>query len=88
MFEITRISRGSDQPAALHRLLYQTVQQFSGNKVLVVLDSSTRHALEALAATSYVVWQEFKQPFSLWARIVSVVPPNNSFKPTPLRGAA
>ena len=88
MFEITQVSRGGDQPAALHRLLYQTVQEFSGSKVLVVLDKSTRPALEALAATSYLVWQEFKQPFSLWAHIVSVVPPNNSFKPTPLRGAA
>jgi hypothetical protein len=73
---------------ALHHLLYQTVQEFKGSNVLVVLDNSTRPALEALAATTDVVWQEFRQPFSLWAQILSVVPPNNSFKPNPLRGSA
>jgi hypothetical protein len=88
MFEITRVSRGGDQPMALHHLLHQTIQEFKGSKVLVVLDSSTRSALEALSATSDVVWQEFRQPFSLWAHILGVVPPNNSFKPKPLRGSA
>ena len=88
MFEITRVSRGGDQPMAMHQLLYQTVQEFEGSKVLVVLDSSTRPALETLAATSDVVWQEFRQSFSLLAQILSVVPPNNSFKPRPLRGSA
>ena len=88
MFEITRISRGADRPAALHHLLYHTFSEFAGNKVLVVLDKSTRTSLEALAASSEVAWQEFKQPFSLWAHILGVVPPNNSFKPNPLRGSA
>ncbi|MBZ4187130.1 hypothetical protein K7B09_12445 [Thermomonas sp. RSS23] len=88
MFEITRVQGGEVQPAALHELIHQAWEQFPGNKVFVVLDSSTRPALAGLAAASLVAWEEFKQPYSLWARILNVLPPNNSFKPTPLRGAA
>ena len=88
MFEITRIAGSPISPRALQELLALTLEQFSGDKVLVVLDSSTRPALEALAQTSAVVWQEFKQPYSLWAHVLSVVPSNNSFKPNPLRGSA
>ncbi len=82
MFEITRVSRGADQASSLHNLLYQTAQEFKGSKILLVLDRSTRQSLEALAATSSVVWQEFRQPLSLWACILDVVPPNNSLKRT------
>ena len=86
MFEITRIAGSPIAPGALQELLAQTLEQFSGSKILVVLDNSTRPALDALARDSAVVWQEFKQPYSLWAHVLSVVPPNNSFKPSPLRG--
>jgi hypothetical protein len=88
MFEITRVQGGAVQPAALHELIHQASEQFAGTKVFVVLDGSTRPALTALAALSLVAWEEFRQPYSLWAHILKVVPPNNSFKPTPLRGAA
>ena len=88
MFEIVRVTRGADRPDALHCLLHQTVTEFPSTKVLVALDPSTRSALQALAESSRITWQEFKQPFSLWAHILTVVPPNNSSKPTPLRGAA
>jgi hypothetical protein len=88
MFEITRIAGAPIGPVSLHELLAQTLQQFSGSKVFVILDKSTRPALDALAGDSLVVWEEFKQPYSLWAHVLSVVPPNNSFKPNPLRGSA
>lgn len=88
MFEISRIAGAPIHPGALHELLAQTLHQFAGSKVLVVLNHSTRPALHALATDSAVVWQEFKQPYSLWAHVLSAVPPNNSFKPNPLRGSA
>ncbi|HVI24569.1 MAG TPA: hypothetical protein VM576_00005 [Xanthomonadaceae bacterium] len=88
MFEISRVTRGADRPDAMLYLLQRTVAEFPGTKVLVALDQSTRPALQALAESAQITWQEFKQPFSLWANILIVVPPNNSSKPTPLRGAA
>ena len=87
-FEISRVTRGADRPDALFYLLQRTVAEFPGAKVLVALDQSTRPALQVLAERSQITWQEFKQPFSLWEHVLTVVPPNNSSKPTPLRGAA
>jgi hypothetical protein len=80
MFEIFRVTRGADRPDALHYLLHQTITEFPSTKVLVTLDQLTRPALQALAEGSRVTWQEFKQPFSLWAHILTVVPPNSSLK--------
>ena len=82
MFEITRIAGSKVGSKALHELLWQTLEQFSGSKVLVVLDSTTRPALDDLGREAAVVWHEFKQPYSLWAHVLSVVPPNYSLKRT------
>ncbi len=83
MFEITSIVGAPIHPDELRELLMQTLQQFAETKVLVILNNSTRPALVALADESSVVWREFKQPYSLWAHILSVVSPNNSSQPTP-----
>lgn len=88
MFEIARITRGADRPDSMYYLLCQTVTEFPGTKILVALDKQNHLTLHALAESSRVTWQEFKQPFSLWAHILTVVPPNNSSKSTPLRGSA
>ena len=52
MFEVTRVQGGEVQPAALHELIHQASEQFAGSKVFVVLDGSTRSALNALATLS------------------------------------
>ena len=82
IFEITSIGGSKLEPQTLYDLLWQTLQQFAGANVYFVLNGTTQAAAADLAACSLVEWQEFKQPYSTLAKVISVVPPNYAIKGT------
>ena len=82
LFEITSIGGSTIAPTALHELLWQTSQQFKGKQLLIVLNRTTSESMATLASCSLVAWKEFRQPYSMWAKVERVSPPADN--PSPL----